>query len=62
MSDDVQSGIQNKTLTLGDALQQGAGAFDMRTQRDAWQAMAQARIRPVPESASSRWPWQRSAA
>ena len=35
---------------------------DMRTQRDAWQAMAQARIRPLPESASSRWPWQRSAA
>ena len=35
---------------------------DMRAQRDAWQAMAQARIRPAPESASSRWPWHRSAA
>ena len=35
---------------------------DMRAQRDAWQAMAQARIRPSPESATSRWPWQRSAA
>ena len=35
---------------------------DMRAQRDAWQAMAQARIRPVPASATSRWPWQRSAA
>jgi hypothetical protein len=35
---------------------------DMRAQRDAWQAMAQARIRPLPESASSRWPWHRSAA
>ena len=35
---------------------------DMRAQRDAWQTMAQARIRPSPESATSRWPWQRSAA
>jgi hypothetical protein len=35
---------------------------DMRAQRDAWQAMAQARIRPLSESASSRWPWQRAAA
>jgi hypothetical protein len=35
---------------------------DMRAQRDAWQAMAQARIRPSPESTTSRWPWQRSAA
>ena len=35
---------------------------DMRAQRDAWQAMAQARIRPLPASATSRWPWQRSAA
>ena len=35
---------------------------DMRAQRDAWQTMAQARIQPVPESATSRWPWQRSAA
>jgi hypothetical protein len=33
---------------------------DMRAQRDAWQAMAQARIRPVP-SGTSRWPWLRSA-
>ena len=35
---------------------------DMRTQRDAWQAMAQARIRPASESATARWPWQRAAA
>ena len=35
---------------------------DMRAQRDAWQTMAQARIRPSPESATSRWPWQRSVA
>ena len=34
---------------------------DMRAQRDAWQTMAQARIRPLPESATSRWPWLRSA-
>jgi len=34
---------------------------DMRAQRDAWQAMAQARIRPSPASATSRWPWLRSA-
>ena len=34
---------------------------DMRAQRDAWQAMAQARIRPSPASAASRWPWLRSA-
>ena len=33
-----------------------------QAQRDAWQTMAQARIQPVPESATSRWPWQRSAA
>ncbi len=32
---------------------------DMRAQRDAWQAMAQARIRPAP-SGQSRWPWLRS--
>jgi hypothetical protein len=32
---------------------------DMRAQRDAWQAMAQARIRPAP-SGTSRWPWLRS--
>jgi hypothetical protein len=31
---------------------------DMRAQRDAWQAMAQARIRPP--RASIRWPWLRS--
>ena len=35
---------------------------DMRTQRDAWQTMAQARIRPLAESAASKWPWQRAAA
>jgi len=35
---------------------------DMRAQRDAWQTMAQARIRPLSESAMSRWPWQRAAA
>ena len=33
---------------------------DMRTQRDAWQAMAQARIRPLPESGTARWPWLRA--
>jgi hypothetical protein len=33
---------------------------DMRAQRDAWQAMAQAGIRPAPASATSRWPWLRS--
>ena len=33
---------------------------DMRTQRDAWQAMAQARIKPVPESGTARWPWLRA--
>ena len=32
---------------------------DMRAQRDAWQAMAQARIRPPP-SGQSRWLWLRS--
>jgi ABC-type nitrate/sulfonate/bicarbonate transport system ATPase subunit len=32
---------------------------DMRAQRDAWQAMAQARIR-APVSARSRWCWLRS--
>jgi hypothetical protein len=31
---------------------------DMRAQRDAWQAMAQARIRP----AQSWWPWLRATA
>jgi hypothetical protein len=30
---------------------------DMRAQRDAWQAMAQARIRPTPVAAKSRWSW-----
>jgi hypothetical protein len=33
---------------------------DMRAQRDAWQAMAQARIRPPRASAMSRWQWLRS--
>ena len=33
---------------------------DMRAQRDAWQAMAQARIRPV-SSGTSRWPWPQLA-
>jgi hypothetical protein len=32
---------------------------DMRAQRDAWQGMAQAHIRPAP-SGTSRWPWLRS--
>ena len=30
---------------------------DMRAQRDARQAMAQARIRPTPVAAKSRWSW-----
>jgi hypothetical protein len=34
---------------------------DMRAQRDAWQAMAQARILPSPAPATSRWPWLRLA-
>jgi hypothetical protein len=33
---------------------------DMRAQRDAWQEMAQARIRPAPASLRSRWPWLRA--
>jgi hypothetical protein len=33
---------------------------DMRAQRDAWQAMAQARIRPARASSTSWWPWLRS--
>src|SRR5262245_40589509 len=33
LADDVQSGIQNRTLTLAAALT-GAGAFDLRTRRD----------------------------
>ena len=33
---------------------------DMRAQRDAWQTMAQARIKPVPESGTARWPWLRA--
>jgi hypothetical protein len=37
-----------------------AALEDMRAQRDAWQAMAQARIRPARASAMSRWPWLRS--
>ena len=32
---------------------------DMRAQRDAWQAMAQARIRPAP-SGQGPWSWLRS--
>jgi hypothetical protein len=32
-----------------------AALDDMRAQRDAWQAMAQARIRPAPASATSRF-------
>jgi hypothetical protein len=36
-----------------------AALEDMRAQRDAWQAMAQARIRPARTSAMSRWPWLR---
>jgi hypothetical protein len=38
-----------------------AALEDMRAQRDAWQAMAQARIRPAHTSAMSRWPWLSSA-
>ena len=37
-----------------------AALEDMRAQRDAWQEMAQARIRPAPSSATSRWPWLRA--
>jgi hypothetical protein len=37
-----------------------AALDDMRAQRNAWQAMAQARIRPTPASATLRWPWLRS--
>jgi hypothetical protein len=33
---------------------------EMRAQRDAWQAMAQARIGPTPESAVPRWSWLRA--
>ena len=33
---------------------------EMRAQRDAWQTMAQARIKPVPESGTARWPWLRA--
>jgi hypothetical protein len=32
---------------------------DMRAQRDAWQVMAQARIRPPRASSTSRWAWLR---
>jgi hypothetical protein len=32
---------------------------EMRAQRDAWQEMAQARIRPAPTSAKSGWSWLR---
>jgi hypothetical protein len=34
---------------------------DMRAQRDAWQAMAQARIRPARARSALRWPWQRAS-
>ena len=34
-----------------------AALEDMRAQRDAWQAMAQARIRPARASTVSRWQW-----
>jgi hypothetical protein len=37
-----------------------AALEDMRAQRDAWQEMAQARVRPVRASSTSRWPWLRS--
>ena len=37
-----------------------AALEDMRAQRDAWQEMAQARIRPPRASAMSRWPWLRA--
>jgi hypothetical protein len=37
-----------------------AALEDMRAQRDAWQAMAQARIRPAPASSTLRWPWLRA--
>jgi hypothetical protein len=33
---------------------------DLRAQRDAWQTMAQARIRPAPSSSTAWWPWLRS--
>jgi uncharacterized protein YceH (UPF0502 family) len=33
---------------------------DMRAQRDAWQEMAQARIRPTPTE-KSRWSWLRTS-
>ena len=33
---------------------------EMRAQRDAWQTMAQARIRPVAEEGTTRWPWLRA--
>jgi hypothetical protein len=36
-----------------------AALDDMRAQRDAWQAMAQARIRPPRASTMSRWQWLR---
>jgi hypothetical protein len=38
-----------------------AALEDMRAQRDAWQEMAQARIRPARVSSTSRWAWLRSA-
>ena len=37
-----------------------AALEDMRAQRDAWQVMAQARVRPARASSRSLWPWLRS--
>jgi hypothetical protein len=37
-----------------------AALEDMRAQRDAWQEMAQARIRPAPACSTSWWPWLRT--
>src|SRR5262245_5276373 len=37
-----------------------AALEDMRAQRDAWQEIAQARIRPPRVSSTSRWAWRRS--
>ena len=33
---------------------------DMRSQRDAWQVMAQGRLRPKPNATMSWWRWRRS--
>jgi hypothetical protein len=37
-----------------------AALEDMRAQRDAWQAMAQACIRPARAPSTSWWPWLRA--